>query len=567
MKVNDEPKKCVHNDEAREEAFFNSDAKLLSSENPDIIAFEEKILKNLNELVTSGKSVTGASRTDESGEKVAEGAASPTGSVGVSFASGSLSENSFRLGLAVSGGADSVCLLVCVASLCKKYGLPLKVCTVNHRIRLGGDSEKDALFVSRLCERIKNEGLDIEFYGRTLEEGEVFSLSEKRGCGVEEAARSLRYQVFEDFRERFSLDYVLLAHNQNDNLETILMRFLQGSFSSGIKARRDFYIRPLYSVSRSEIESYLNGKNVPWRTDSTNFDDNYFRNRIRHSLIPLLDEKFPGWKKSVSGGAERLSLDEEHFEGLKNTAFPKALYGAGAASDSASNPSCISYDREEASALDDALLSRLFYDAFPLISPLTRVPFRRIQEVISRLRADNLSLSHSSFEISMRTLSFGFDLKTVYVKKPENVATDSCFFAIIEKTGFYEFPFGSVSVEALPSALKETCDFCDSCDSCDVAKVSLGFDGFSVRGVTLPFVLRTARNEDELLTSTGEKRNAKSILSSWHIPSKEREMVPVLIELSEGKENVRALLGGVIGSKNWINLNESLKSSESSGAI
>ena len=116
-----------------------------------------------------------------------------------------------------------------------------------------------------------------------------------------------------------NLEYLCLAHNQNDQIETLVMRFLQGSSGNavlGILNRREEYIRPLLEINRSQIEEYLKEKNLSWQTDSSNFDTKYLRNKIRHKVIPLLDEEFPGWQKAVLSGAEKQVEDKIFIQKL-----------------------------------------------------------------------------------------------------------------------------------------------------------------------------------------------------------------------------------------------------------
>ena len=137
-----------------------------------------------------------------------------------------LSENC-RLGMAVSGGADSIAMLTSIFYICRKIGTKLFVITVNHRIRSEQDSGGDAEFVLQYC---RNLGVACTVHA--LQDGEVFKTAQIRKGGIEEAARFLRYQAFEKFIIEKEIDFLCLAHNQNDNLETILMRFLPSRCSS-----------------------------------------------------------------------------------------------------------------------------------------------------------------------------------------------------------------------------------------------------------------------------------------------------------------------------------------------
>lgn len=488
---------------------------------------------------------------------------------GIDLSLSDSSGKSARIGVAVSGGADSVSLLLSVWSLCRKFGKPFYVVTVNHRIRSDEESFSDAEFVSSLCRK-----LDVGLFTKTFEKGEVLRLSQKRKCGLEEAARFLRYKAFDEFKSLYNLDYVLLAHNEDDNLETILMRFLQGSSSSGIRERRGCFVRPLLGIKRSEIESYLNSRKTSWRTDSTNSDENYLRNRIRKSLVPLLDEKFSGWRKSLVSSAEKTAFDEEYFSQEIEKIVPLEK-----------TDKKIVFEKEYFSSLASALCVRICYRSFSELGVQGRVPFRRISEFLEKLKqassgtsagqsAEKISRSsvHSagesagkvecsvsssagksacfsgrsssrssddSFEISMGEISFGFDGKTVYFKKPETIATESSFFAIIEKQGEFDFPFGSLSVK-------------ENVSGGFSLEFSGEFPGFSIEAENLPVLVRSRQKEDRILSSCGTFKNVSDILSDWHVPSSLKDVIPLVQELSSPEKKITALLGSVKGYKNWI---------------
>lgn len=490
---------------------------------------------------------------------------------GIDLSLADSSGKSARIGLAVSGGADSVSLLLSVCSLCRKFGKPFYVVTVNHRIRSDEESFSDAEFVSSLCRK-----LDVELFTKTFEKGEVLRLSQKRKCGIEEAARFLRYKAFDEFKSLYNLDYVLLAHNEDDNLETILMRFLQGSYSSGIRERRGCFVRPLLGIKRSEIESYLNSKKTSWRTDSTNSDENYLRNRIRKSLVPLLDEKFSGWRRSLVSSAEKNAFDEEYFLQEIEKIVPLEK-----------TDKKIVFEKEYFASYASALCVRICYRSFSELGVQGRVPFRRISEFLEKLKSASFgtsveqsaektlrspvhsagksagnagcSVSHSdgksacfsgrfvsrssgdSFEISMGEISFGFDRKTVYFKKPETIATESSFFAIIEEQGEFDFPFGSLSV-------KEN----ENVSGGFSLEFSGEFPGFSIESENLPVLVRSRQKEDRILSSGGTFKNVSDILSDWHVPSPLKDVIPLVQELSSPEKKIIALLGSVKGYKNWI---------------
>ncbi len=181
----------------------------------------------------------------------------------------------------VSGGADSVCLLDVLYQLKEEFSLSLFVAHLNHQLR-GDEAKQDASFVQELCNRYH-----IPFYCETAD---VASLSKTKKISIEEAGRIARYDYFLRLKEELSIDKIATAHNKNDNVETVCMRFLRGTGIEGlggIPIKNNLHIiRPLLHTSRKEIEEYLTCQNLSYRTDSSNETNDYTRNRIRHRFLP-----------------------------------------------------------------------------------------------------------------------------------------------------------------------------------------------------------------------------------------------------------------------------------------
>lgn len=186
----------------------------------------------------------------------------------------------------VSGGPDSVCLLYLLVMLQKELDIYVYAAHVDHMIR-GDESQQDAEFVEKLCKfwniELFTKKIDVPFYASSC------------GLSIEDAARRVRYDFFKHVKDEIKADKIATGHNRNDHEETILMNILRGSGLEGllgIEPVRDFYIRPLIEISREEIENYLHRENIPFRIDSTNLMTDYFRNRIRLELMPLIEKKY-----------------------------------------------------------------------------------------------------------------------------------------------------------------------------------------------------------------------------------------------------------------------------------
>ena len=189
-----------------------------------------------------------------------------------------------RVFAAVSGGADSVCLLLVLLELSKDMGFSLEAIHVEHGIR-GAESEADASFTEELCKRL---GVKCHIYRI-----DAPKYAGEMGVSLEEAARTLRYDCFHRHIEESENVRVAIAHNMDDNAETMLLNMTRGTgiFGlRGIRKVRGHYIRPLIECTRQEIEAYLQGKKQDYRTDSTNSETEYTRNNIRHNVMPVLKE-------------------------------------------------------------------------------------------------------------------------------------------------------------------------------------------------------------------------------------------------------------------------------------
>lgn len=207
-----------------------------------------------------------------------------------------LLEKGDRIVCAVSGGADSMALLWAMYLLKDSYELELSAAHFNHGLR-GQESDEDARFVQRFCDRY-----DIPF---CLGSGEVTAGTK----GLEAAARDARYRFLQSLPGK-----IATAHTANDNAETVLMHLVRGTGLKGlggIAPQRGSLIRPMLSVTREEVLSFLEEYHIPYRTDSSNHSDAFLRNRLRHHVMPLLTKENPSLAQNLSAMALRLRQDEQ----------------------------------------------------------------------------------------------------------------------------------------------------------------------------------------------------------------------------------------------------------------
>jgi len=181
---------------------------------------------------------------------------------------------------------------------------------------------KEDRFVRELADR-----LNVPLYERKVKEGEIYAISRAEGRSTEEVAREYRYDFFHSLLSQFKKSSLLLGHNMDDQFETIIIRFFQGSGMAGLKGIppvNGSILRPLIHVRKSEIIEYLNDIDQSWCVDPSNKENDFLRNRVRNNLIPVIEEIFPGMEKSLLLQEKRFTeLDE--ILGKKSDTVPKQL--------------------------------------------------------------------------------------------------------------------------------------------------------------------------------------------------------------------------------------------------
>ena len=209
--------------------------------------------------------------------------------------------------VAVSGGPDSMSLLRALIKLREKFNIKLVVAHVNHMIRAVADSETE--FVKGFC-----EDNDVECFVKKVD---VVGLSEKLKISCEEAGRNVRYDFFDEIFDKVGANKIAIAHNKNDNAETVLMNIMRGSGVSGLKGiepiRNGKFIRPLIEIDRKSIEQYCVDENLNPKFDESNKENVYTRNKVRNLLIPYIEKEFnPNIIESISRLSD-LATQESNF--------------------------------------------------------------------------------------------------------------------------------------------------------------------------------------------------------------------------------------------------------------
>jgi tRNA(Ile)-lysidine synthase len=279
-----------------------------------------------------------------------------------------------RVGVAVSGGADSVGLLFLLAELRNELGIVLSVVHFNHKLR-GKEAERDEKFVEKLAGK-----LGLKFYGGR---SDIAARAKRGRNNVEDTSRRARYEFFAELLRGGRVDKVAVAHTADDQAETVLAHILRGTGLAGlggIHPAVGHVVRPLLGVRRAEVRAYLRAKKQTWREDATNRDTTRMRARIRKKLLPLLEKQFQGAVvEHLTTLAELAREDEALFDALTKERFER----------------CVERKRGSARISIDELLGRGrggSADNFGLATRLVRHIVEHVKAAAGQLNAEHVRM-------------------------------------------------------------------------------------------------------------------------------------------------------------------------------
>ncbi len=275
----------------------------------------------------------------------------------------------------VSGGADSLCLVHCL----KEGGFKLIVGHLDHGLRKSSAAQAEALskYIAKL---------DLPFFSQRLDVGQ-YALKNK--LGVEEAARLCRYHFLFELARKHDAQGVVVGHHADDQVETVLMHFLRGSGLSGLSGMQPRSIlstidpelplfRPMLDIYRHEIQEYCQARGLPVLEDESNADPTYFRNRLRHELIPQLEGYNQGFKAGLTRTAKTLSADRQLLDSLAREAFTHALVHSG--------DTALIFNRDILLGFHLSLQRMLLRQAFAQLRPEARdIGFEAVERALAAL--------------------------------------------------------------------------------------------------------------------------------------------------------------------------------------
>jgi len=322
-----------------------------------------------------------------------------------------------RVGVAVSGGADSVFLLHALRELAPRWDLQLSVVHVDHGIR-GAASRADAAFVADLAAQ-----LHLNFH---LRQADVPAIDDN----LEQAARRVRQAFFAELLTTSAIDRIATGHTRSDQAETVLYRILRGSGLAGLSGilpvTKEQVVRPLLELSRGEIECWLRKRNIAWREDATNQDRSYARNRLRLEILPLLRDSFNPRLDEALANLATLARDEERY--WANQLDPQASPGTQVLSCSDLTGSPV------------ALARRRIRQAIEFAKgDLRQIDFAHVERILAMARSQN---GHDRIQLPGLDVLRSFEW--IRLAPPSASAFDFSF--AIQPPGAVELPGGFVRI-------------------------------------------------------------------------------------------------------------------------
>jgi len=393
----------------------------------------------------------------------------------------------------VSGGADSMCLLEIMRHISYEIGFDLAVAHYNHELR-GDESDRDETFVMEIC-----EAHGIPFYsGR----GNVAGYAKRNGLSIEEAARNMRYDFFYETASVSGADKIATAHTMDDNAETVILNLARGAGAngmSGIPPVRGSVIRPLLQITRDEVTAFLKEREILYVEDSTNDSDIYTRNKVRHTIIPLIKELNPRFNEAASTASEIFRADEEFISDIADLFVLECCIGS------------------TANAADVAVL-----------------PFSVSSRVVRKLYGGSLSFNHVNDVLALcagENPSASLSLPGMIVHREY----DRIIFGIDPNEGEDEFapvyPTADRSYIILGLGLKITCKSGIYDDSMSNVLNNPDFNTFLFKSIDIcgKISVRSRREGDSIkLKGRNVTKTIKKLFIEKRIPVGKRSLIPII---------------------------------------
>ncbi len=422
-----------------------------------------------------------------------------------------LIENGETVVTGVSGGPDSVCLLHVLHLLSGRLGIKVLAIHINHGLR-GRESDGDEAFTREIC---SNLGINLRCLAFDINE-----VSRKEGISLEEAGRETRYREFQRFADETGAARIAVAHNKNDQAETVLMNLLRGTGLQGLTGMdyiRGRIIRPLLDVSRREIEKYCEENSLGYRIDSSNLKGDFTRNRIRLDLIPGINKSFgTDLTESVHRMALLLKSDNSYMELEAQKAFSRCL-------DTDSN-GCVALKLKELKLLHPALTARVIRIAVGRIKGnLKGIESKHVEDITALLKKSRTG-SAIQLPFGIRAgISYG--VLKVFMERP---STDKEFEYELEVPGF-------ASLDEIPLSIKSSLEsLCPNIDKYERIGYNSLEQFFDYDRMNKGINIRNRRIGDVFAPygSNGSKKLKEYFIDN-KVPREKRDGIPLIASANE----------------------------------
>ena len=411
-----------------------------------------------------------------------------------------------RLAVALSGGPDSVALAWLLKGLAETNDLPaplIGLIHVEHGLR-GAEGARDAAFCRRLAERL----------GLPLEVGhfDVAALARQRRRSIEATARDVRYRFFSEAAARLGATLVATGHTLDDQAETVLLRLLRGAGSgglSGIRVRRGPFVRPVLHCRRADLRRWLEARGEPYCEDSSNLSLTLARNRVRHRLLPVIEELAPRGVEALARFAALAAADHAYFEAIVSEAAPSVVLSTG---------SGVQLDRGRLREFPPAVGIRVVRRALELLGPASGFSTKHL-EAVSRLA--HAARPSARLNLPGVTAQCRGEVVTLTPAAPEGERRRVAFDLVLPVPGRADVPAANLWLTAAAESGQAVADSVAAPDTAVLQAATL----------ELPLRVRSRRPGDRLrpLGAPG-RRKLQDVLVDRKVPRGERDHVPIVVD-------------------------------------
>jgi tRNA(Ile)-lysidine synthase len=409
----------------------------------------------------------------------------------------SLLKGSERILVGLSGGPDSVCLLHLLLELKGVFSLSLHAAYVDHNLR-PAETPREAEFCRTLCSKVG--------VGFTLKSIRVAEYAKIHGLNRHEAARRLRYAALEEVAAETGSEAIALGHNADDQVETVVMRLVRGAGAqglAGIPVKRGKIIRPMLEIDRKDIEEYLSVHELPSVVDSSNLRQDYFRNRIRQTVIPGLKEINPNLNETIRHTVAVLAEEERFFGVMVTKTLMKLI--------SRKRTGRIELFLTPLEGMETVILRRVLRRAVQETQGIREIGFTHIEDIMHLVKkgsaGDRLYLPKGIRAVKEYSL-------LVITSEPP---------AVVPRLDF--LPPGELVVPGTGFVVKATSE--DSGGDRGDGKTSVVLDADLL---SLPLVVRSRQEGDFFYPlGFGKRKKLQDFFVDMKVPRDERDAVPIVV--------------------------------------